>query len=284
MAEASSGEGNGRNDRANCIQALRGYHREEVPLLRNMADSFPEEIIVRILEFVARDRIDDTLYLQRQNDLHRASAKVLSTQIAEAAPYRQVLERTILESIPIRLELIFAQADRAAAELEVVAQLPAFSTPLLPHIRTLVARLNRRNVTSTRSDSSLMLAINGMADLASQLSPYTLHGLIVEIALSGSTNPNLARLQMSYLELMLDHRNCFLTPTQRCHNRTACEHLVEAIRTSKLSRACWLKIDVLHPSEHRDDVELKVARTLITETRSAFEIVERAVQNSLAKK
>ncbi|TLD11677.1 hypothetical protein E2P81_ATG10424 [Venturia nashicola] len=189
MAEASSGESNGRNDRANCIQALRRYHREEVPLLRNMVYSFPEEITVRILEFVARDRIHGTLYLQRQNDLHRASAKVLSTHIAEAAPYRRLLERTILESIPIRLELIFAQADRAAAELEVVAQLPAFSTLLLPHIRTLVVRLDRRNVTSTRSDKTPMLAIHGMGSLASQLSPYTLHGFILEIALSGSTNP-----------------------------------------------------------------------------------------------
>lgn len=282
MAEASIGESNGLNDRANFFQALRRYHREEVPLLRNMLDFFPEEITVRVFEFVARDHIDGTLYLQRQNDLHRVSAKILSTQIAEAAPYRRLLERTILESIPIRLDLTFAQTNRAA-EIEVVTQLPAFGIPLLPHIRTLVVRLNRRNVTSTRSDTALMLAIHGMADLASQLSPYALHGLILEIALSGSMNPNLARLQMSYLELMLDHRVCFLTTTQRCRNRTACEHRVEAVRTSRISRACWLKIDVLHPSEHRDDVELKVARTSMTGARSAAEIVEGTVQNSLAK-
>jgi len=286
MSEALDHHDERGDDRAGFLKMLERYYREEVPLLNTMLGSLPEEIIINIFGFVANNNTTtDVLHLRSQHDVHLTSAQILSNQIFEAAPYRLLLQRTVLEILPIRLDVTFTESGEPDVHgIAVVAKLPDFSAAVLPDIRTLVMRLERKQVTSTRRDRSLVIATCGMASLSSQLSRYTLHKLITEIGFSGpKTRNNGIRdtLGMSSIELMLDHRYSFVTPTERGRNRIACEHLVEVLRELKMARTLSIKIHALYPDESHEDVGgLKVEKTVIASARSAAEIVEHAIRIS----
>jgi hypothetical protein len=265
-----------RDERVKCLEKLTQYRRQEVPLLQTMLDSLSEELISKILvEVITNNVPNDVLHLQDIDDLRLASASILSTGITEAAPYRRLLERTILESLSIRLDVVFT---------ETTARL-LFADTLLPHMRTLVVRIDLRLVTSTRNNRDLLHATRGMASLASQLSSYALHEFIIEIAFSGLADRRFVTLRDSSklpsLILVLDHRECFVNSTQLGYNRTACEALVKAVQTAGIARKQFLKMDVLCASGTLQGVGLRVAGTPITSVRSAAEIVETAVQSTL---
>jgi hypothetical protein len=277
-------EGIRDDDRAMCLEMLTQYHRQEVPLLQTMPDSLPEELISNILlEVVINNSPHDTLHLQDIDDLHLASASILSTGIAEAAPYRYLLERIILENLSIRLDVDFSGT---------TARLPDFADTLLARVRKLAVRIDLVRVTTSQGNRDLWNATCGMANLASQLSPYALHEFILEISFMGPSARFIVLRDgssMSSLNVMLDHRGCFVNATQRGYNRTACEALVKAVQTAKAETAKLQflkieqlpKIDVLCPSGIHENAELRVTRTPITSTRSAAEIVESAVQRNL---
>jgi hypothetical protein len=265
-----------RDDRVECLRKLTRYHRQEVPLLQTMLNSLPEELISRILfEVVMNNGPNDVLHLQDMEDLHLASARILSTGIAEAAPYRHLLERTILESLPIRLDVVFSEANARLL----------FADTILPHMRTLVVRIDLPLVAWTRSNRGLLNATHGIASLASQISSYALHEFIIEVAFSDPADRRFIALQdskkLSSLTLVLDHRECYVNLTQLGNNRTACEALVKAVQTAGIARKQFLKIDFLCASETLKSIGLRVAGTLITSGRSAVEIVESAAQSSL---
>jgi hypothetical protein len=90
-------------DRTVLLRVLELYHSQEVPLLRAMPDLLPEELIAKILAEVVVNNTDgvNNLILRAPEDLQHISASILSDQIPEATPYRQLLERTILETLPI---------------------------------------------------------------------------------------------------------------------------------------------------------------------------------------
>jgi hypothetical protein len=267
-----------RDERATCLRALKQYHQQEVPLLQSMLNFLPEELISKVLvEVVRNNSLSSVLHLHSPDDIHLASASILSTEIAAAAPYRLLLERTILESLPIRLDVQFS---------ETTARLPAFIGTLLPRVRKLAVRIDLVRVTVSRSNRDLLNAACGMESLASQLSTYALHEFIMEISLMGPPNRYIVLpdgSSMSSLELMLDHRACFVGPIQRGMNRAACEALVKAMQTANtgIAKSQFLKIDVFRPSEAHENLGLRVVKTPITDTRSAAEIVESAVQSSL---
>jgi hypothetical protein len=237
----------------------------------------PDELVSEILAWVIQNHTrGDVLHLREANDLQNFAAEVLSTQIAETAPFRPLLEQTVLETCPIRLDITF---DRSGTSLgyDVVAHHATFVLDVLPHVRTLVLRFD--SYSFLPNDHTLEKAAAGMAHLACQFSRYALQEFIVEITVRGPANPAASISGGGTLiGLLLGYP---------CHNgqkrsqkrsRAECENLVEAMQNFKVAKEQYLKLDIHFPWKTYDFVGLQVTKTAVEDTQSAVEIVEDAVQ------
>lgn len=139
-----------------------------------MRARLPEELVAKIQAEVALNNTNGVINLNTLNHLRHISAGILSDRIPEATLYRPLLERTILKTLPIRLDIIF---DSESSDGEVVAKLPDFAFTVLPLIRTLVLCVG--------VEESLPLVIDGMMSLRSQLMTSRLQDFVIEITTAG---------------------------------------------------------------------------------------------------
>lgn len=141
-----------------------------------MRARLPEELVAKILAEVALNNTNGVINLNTLNHLRHISAGIPSYRIPEATLYRPLLERTILKTLPIRLDIIF---DSESSDREAVAKLPDFAFTVLPLIRTLVLCVG--------VEESLSLVIDGMLNLQSQLMTSRLHDFVIEITTADIT-------------------------------------------------------------------------------------------------
>lgn len=264
------------NDKTILLKILGLYHHQELPLLRAMRARLPEELVAKILAEVALNNTNGVISFNTPNDLRHISAGILSDRIPEATPYRPLLERAILETLPIRLDIIF---DSGGSDGEVIAKLPDFAFTLLPLIRTLVLCVG--------VEESLSLVINGMMSLRSQLIPFRLHDFVIEITTAGVTGlenfvwekgrPALKPL----VNLVLGSfhvEDC----GKKVTFREDCESLIEAVRSAGIGRTQYLRMSIVPSGSGGEKAaERSPSWTAITSAGSAAEIVDCAVQNDL---
>jgi hypothetical protein len=254
------------------LRVLELYRSQEVPLLRAMRDRLPEELIAKTLAEVVVNNTDGVinLILRSPEDLQRISNSILSDQIPEATRYRPLLERTILETLPIRLDVTF---ESDSTDREVVARLSDFALSVLPHIRTLVLCVG--------IEESLSEVSSGLMSLRSQLLPFRLHEFVVEIItaslddlLDGTNGLTLMKLVLGTSRLEASGK--------RVTFREDCEALVEAVRSAGIGRAQYLGLDIVPWDHHGSKAAQRSSSwTAITSRRSAAEIVECAVRKDL---
>lgn len=260
------------DDKRVLLRVLELYRSQEVPLLRAMRDRLPEELIAKILAEVVVNNTDGVinLILRAPEDLQHISASILSDQIPEASPYRPLLEQTILESLPIRLDVTF---EFESSGQEVVARLSDFTLSVLPHIRTLVLCVG--------VEESLSEVGSGLMSLRSQLLPFRLQEFVVEIItislddlLDGTNGLTLMNLVLGTSRLEASGK--------RVTFREDCEALVDAIRSAGIGRTQHLGLDIVPWGHHADKAAEQCSSwTAITSARSAAEVVDRAVGKNL---
>lgn len=231
----------------------------------------PEELVAQILaEIVVNNNADGVIDFRSLEDLQHISTSIFSEQIAEATPYRPLLERAIFENLPTRLDITFESSN---TDRGVIARLPKFALAVLPHLRTLVLY--------HRLEESLLDASNGMMSLRSQLLPFRLHEFIVEITTT-SLADLIGEMGSPALMALVLGSSRLEASRKRMTYREDCDALVEAVKIAGIARTQYLRMDVVPWGEHGTKAaERCVSKTAITTARSAAEIVECAVRKHL---
>jgi hypothetical protein len=243
---------------------LDQYHRREVPLLRAMREKLPGELVANIFSEVVLNNAPKVVHLRSLDDIQHLRNNILSDHIPETVPYHLLLERAILESLPVSLDITFESGD---TEGKVTARLPDFALTVLPHIRTLVVRIY--------CEESVSEASIGMASLRLQLLPFRLRVFVVGIVTGdlGSLMEGMNHSEMMQVVLMSFRE---IAPGRRVTYREECEAMVEAVRIAEIGRTQYFRFEI--PPRETCRVQPQVSMTAITSVMSAANIVECAVR------